>query len=405
MDSELGNKRRFSLTALGAAGLLLALVGIVFSDISPAVTLAGLVVILFVVVGLNLTVRSVDRARRRAARMLRSETTELDAQLHLQAAIFSSLSIGVLAFRDGQLVVANSAARSMIGERLVSVDGLAPAAVREAVDKTAANGRSHSAKFDIDYPARTVEATAHALPFDRAVVLQLADVSQRQQADSVRRDFVAAASHELKTPVAAIQAAAETVLTALHDDPEAVANFSRRIYDNATRLAQIVADLLDLSRLETETVPMELLDIGAVASDEAARFSAEDVKLVIDVEHVAVRGSSADIALAIRNLLDNAARYSHAGGRVTLRVKLRDHLAVIEVADNGVGIPHQDLPRIFERFYRVDAARSRATGGTGLGLAIVKHVAEQHGGAVEADSVLGQGSTFRILLPQGGNGA
>lgn len=399
MSNELGTRRRIGLTVLGGAGLALAIAAIVLSRLALAFALAGLAVVAAVVIALNLTVRSVDRARRRALRALNSEMAELEARVTLQAAVLSTLSIGVLAFREGSLIAENPAARGLIGERVESVDAVRPAAVRAVIERTAAEGGIHTTRFEIDYPPRTIEATARAVVPGPTVVLQLADISQQQRADVVRRDFVTAASHELKTPVAAIQAAAETVLAALEDDPAAVENFSRRIYDNATRLAHIVADLLDLSRLESRAEPVELLDLGKVVADEAARLTMEDVELTVEIEPARVTGNRADLGLAIRNLLENAIRYSSPGGRVTVRVEPKDDVGIAEVSDNGVGIPHNALPRIFERFFRVDAARSRASGGTGLGLAIVKHVAEQHGGAVEAESVLGQGSTFRIVLP------
>jgi signal transduction histidine kinase len=218
----------------------------------------------------------------------------------------------------------------------------------------------------------------------------------------MRRDFVADASHELKTPISAIQAGSETILRAIDEDREAARTFAEQVRVNAIRLGRIVGDLLDLSRLEAEDPVFERVRFDEAVRDEAARLDQASgegpVELVLETEPVEVRGSQSDLRLAVRNLLDNAQRYA-AGGEVRVAVRRVGNAAVLEVTDNGVGIPTRDLPRVFERFYRVDVARSRHTGGTGLGLAIVKHVAERHGGRVEVESQLGVGSTFRLSLP------
>ena len=241
--------------------------------------------------------------------------------------------------------------------------------------------------------------SAHPAGGDGLIVIHLVDVTERWQTDRMRQDFVAAASHELKTPVAAIQAAAETVLVALEDDPDVVFEFSGRILDNAIRMSRIVANLLDLSRLESDTLRVEPFDLADVLGEEVRRFSS----LLPPIEFAAVStpmvGSPSDLALAFRNLLENAVRHTPDEGWVRASVGAANGEATVVVADSGSGIPAADIPRVFERFYRVDAARSRATGGTGLGLAIVRHVADLHRGRVEVESRLGEGSTFRIRVP------
>ena len=165
----------------------------------------------------------------------------------------------------------------------------------------------------------------------------------------------------------------------------------------------IVRDLLDLSRLESERAAFGSVRLDALARDEVDRvgdrFRQANLELDVHIDPVTVRGSAEDLVLLISNLLDNAVRYTRPGGRVSIEVEGRNGEARLLVSDTGIGIPGRDLPRVFERFYRVDRARARHTGGTGLGLAIVKHVAEQHGGRVEARSEFGRGSTFVVTLP------
>jgi two-component system sensor histidine kinase SenX3 len=232
----------------------------------------------------------------------------------------------------------------------------------------------------------------------------VSDVTEARRLETVRRDFVANASHELKTPAASIQAAAETIGTAALDDPEVVPRFAAQLEREAVRLSRIVSDLLDLSRLETGSALDEEVALDAVVRDEAERFEgqAAEAGVELGVESATVprvRGSARDLALMVRNLVDNAIRYTRPGGRVDVRLAPEDGQVVLTVTDTGIGIPGRELSRVFERFYRVDRARSRETGGTGLGLSIVRHVAENHGGTVGVRSELGRGSTFEVRLP------
>jgi two-component system, OmpR family, sensor histidine kinase SenX3 len=221
----------------------------------------------------------------------------------------------------------------------------------------------------------------------------------------VRRDFVANASHELKTPAASIQAVAETLRSVVDADPAAVHRFAAQLEREALRLSRIVADLLDLSRLETGSELGERIRLDALVREEVERYddSAREagVRLSVDARTaVTVTGSARDLSLLVRNLIDNAIRYTKPGGSVEVGIAPESVGAIsLAVRDTGVGIPQRDLARIFERFYRVDRARSRETGGTGLGLAIVRHVAENHGGSVAVTSELGAGTTFTVQLP------
>jgi two-component system sensor histidine kinase SenX3 len=229
------------------------------------------------------------------------------------------------------------------------------------------------------------------------------DVTEARRVDAVRRDFVANASHELKTPAASIRAAAETIAGAAADDPAVIPRFASQLERESVRLSRIVSDLLDLSRLETGSDLDEDVQLDAIVRDEVERLSDEaeraGVSLDVGVAPARVRGSARDLALLVRNLVDNAIRYSSPGGSVDVGLSDGDEEAVLSVADEGIGIPTRDVGRIFERFYRVDRARSRETGGTGLGLSIVRHIVDNHHGTIAVRSELGRGTTFEVRIP------
>jgi two-component system sensor histidine kinase SenX3 len=222
------------------------------------------------------------------------------------------------------------------------------------------------------------------------------DISEVHRVDNVRRDFVANVSHELKTPIGALELLAETLVA--EDDPEVARPLVERLAKEADRLGRIVDDLLDLSLIETqETVPAEIANLDALVDEAVDRLrpSAMVSGIGLQVHHASngahVESDRRQVVSAIVNLLDNAVKYSEPGS---------DDDVVIVVSDHGIGVPSRDLERIFERFYRVDQARSRDTGGTGLGLSIVRHVAQAHGGDVSVESIEGEGSTFRLRLPR-----
>ncbi len=238
------------------------------------------------------------------------------------------------------------------------------------------------------------------------VLLLVEDRSKAARVEEIRRDFLANVSHELKTPVGGISLLAEAVLDA-HDDPEAVARFAKRISVESTRLTRLVKEIVELSRLQGADVIKDpaIIDVGACARDAAdrSRLLADENRIelasAID-EGCEVWGDAELVTTAISNLIGNAIAYSEKGTRVGVKVRRgRPGVVEVSVTDQGLGIPADEQQRIFERFYRVDTARSRATGGTGLGLAIVKHVADNHGGNVSVWSEVGRGSTFTIELP------
>lgn len=238
-------------------------------------------------------------------------------------------------------------------------------------------------------------------------LVAISDITERTQLDRIRRDFVANASHELKTPVAGIQLLAEGVAHAADDgDEQQVLVFARQIIEQSARLQNLVRDLLDLSRLEGAGHPDTVADVretvrNALVGHQSAAASAglylrfDDA--AVASEDVFVAADPTDLAVALDNLLANAITYTETGG-VIVELEAGTETVRLSVADTGIGIPEEDLPRIFERFYRVDRARSRDSGGTGLGLALVRHVAERSGGSVTVASTPGEGSSFTLTL-------
>lgn len=233
------------------------------------------------------------------------------------------------------------------------------------------------------------------------------DVTELRRVEAVRRDFVANVSHELKTPIGAMGLLAETFLAC--DDVEVSRRLAQQLVREADRLAHIVDDLLDLSVVEAQEHPVrEQARVRVLVEEAVERVQAAALAHSIPL-HVAPIADDLTLACdpgqivgAVTNLLDNAVKYSEAGQAVEVSGEAADGRLVISVRDHGIGIPSRELDRIFERFYRVDKARSRATGGTGLGLAIVRHVAQAHGGEVTVESIEGEGSTFRLVLPRVG---
>ena len=237
------------------------------------------------------------------------------------------------------------------------------------------------------------------------VVILIFDDSEMRRLDFIRRDFVANISHELKTPIGALSILSEAVLEA-SNDPEAIAKFASRMQSEAKRLSDLVQEIINLSKLQDDD-PLKngksfnLTEVINEAIDQV-KLKAEKRKISLifeDIDDAIINGDRNQVIMAVQNLIENAINYSPDSTRVAITLKVVDAIAEIAVSDQGIGIPEKDLERIFERFYRVDPARSRLTGGTGLGLSIVKHIATNHGGDVSLWSVEGAGSTFTIRFP------
>jgi two-component system sensor histidine kinase SenX3 len=352
-------------------------------------------------------VRSRDawRARARDAETSdREERRRADEEIAVRDVVLATMRDAILLIApDGAVAFANEAVARHLASVPSTLDAILPLALRLAIEESRRGRDPVSIELETGVPARWLRASITPAA-DAATLVVVRDVTERRRLESVRRDFVTNASHELKTPAATIQAAAETLGRAAGDDPSAVPRFAAQLEREAVRLSRIVADLLDLSRLESGSALDDVVSLGAAAREEAQRLeeAADRAGVIVEVRAPVephVRGSHRDLALLVRNLVDNAIRYSHEGDKVTVDLESIGADVILSVSDTGIGIPSRDLPRVFERFYRVDRARSRETGGTGLGLAIVKHVVENHGGTIDVESELGLGTTFRVRLP------
>jgi two-component system sensor histidine kinase SenX3 len=311
----------------------------------------------------------------------------------------------VLDASDG--VVTASAAAYAMG--LVRRDRVAVDALVRMARTVRRDGELRQTELEVPrgpFGSESFHVSARVAPLGQGLVLVVVeDRTESRRVDAVRRDFVANVSHELKTPVGALHLLAEAVLGA-SDDPEAVRRFAGRMQHEAHRLSDLVQELIDLSRLQGQDPLREasLVEVDEVVVEamDRCRLAAQARRITLVTGGEAgliVLGDSDQLVTAMRNLIDNAVNYSPENTRVAIGVRLVGDAVELTVTDQGIGIPEADLERIFERFYRVDAARSRATGGTGLGLSIVKHIAANHGGEVSVWSIEGSGSTFTIRLP------
>jgi len=239
-----------------------------------------------------------------------------------------------------------------------------------------------------------------------AVVL-FHDITQLKQADKVRRDFVANVSHELRTPLSILRGYIETLLDSPQTSDEQLSRMLRVMERHSKRLGLLVDDLLTLAQLESRNADLQFSDVQlaelfeSVLRDWGKKFAEKQLKVIVDLSPHArtIRADETRLHEVLYNLLDNALKYSRESGEIRLQAVHQGPEIVLSVNDHGIGISKDDLPRVFERFYRADKARSRELGGTGLGLAIVKHIAQLHGGRVEAESELGRGTTIRVILP------
>src|ERR1700730_5546566 len=340
----------------------------------------------------------------------RSEPTRLPPGV---ASVLSVLSSSAVVLDSEDRVLQASVAAQAFG--LVKNDELVVQELLALARQVRRDGEIREGEMEVSTDAvggRTTSFAVRVAPLgagvgDGGLILLLAeDQTERRRVEEVRRDFVANTSHELKTPVGALALLAETVEDAA-DDPEAVRRSAGRMRQEPARLTNLVQDMITLSRIQAaepvpDPVPVELDAVVAEALDRCRmKASARGIELAATGTHgLYVLGDEDLLVTALRNLLENAVAYSPDKTRVVVSTRRAGGEAVeMSVADQGIGIPERDLERIFERFYRVDAARSRATGGTGLGLAIVKHVTAAHGGKVTVVSTEGAGSTFTLRLP------
>jgi signal transduction histidine kinase len=332
---------------------------------------------------------------------------KLDRERPWRRALVDALVDPALLFSaDGHLLAANDAARELFripvdaGEVSV-VHAVGSAALAGAVQEVRATGEAVT--VDTEHGDHDLRAVVSQVG-DEALLL-VTDRTRERRVEELRRNFVVNASHELKTPVTAIRTLSEALAVTVASDPDRVPSLLKRLDLESDRLARLVYDLLDLRRLEErgplERVPVDLAElIRHTIVGVIDRADERGIELSVEApDHARVAGVPGDLEVIVKNLVSNAIQYNVPGGRVEVRLDTVEGEHVLQVEDTGIGIPPDDLSSIFERFYRVDSARSRETGGTGLGLSIVRHAVESHGGTIRVASALGEGTTFTVTLP------
>ncbi|MCA9075990.1 MAG: PAS domain-containing protein [Planctomycetaceae bacterium] len=350
-------------------------------------------------------VRSVERQAERQA-----ERTEL---MH---AVLTTVAEGVLVVdTDENVLFVNETARKLLDITTREVvdrpiwEVVRSSSIEEAVQTVLTSEEDVQRDVVMPRSKQVISLTVTALPSEPVpgAVLVLRDLTTLRKLESVRRDFVTNVSHELKTPLTSIQAYADTLLNDPDSDPEQASFFLSRIVSESERLHSIILDLIRLGRIESQEDKPEprALAVGPIVAasidDHGAIADAAGIRLLADPPQTAVRvmAEEDDLRTILDNLIDNALKYTDADGQVLVRWFADENWGIIEVQDDGAGIPQEKQLRVFERFYRVDKARDRERGGTGLGLSIVKHLCQRFRGSVEVESAMGEGSTFRVRLP------
>jgi len=328
--------------------------------------------------------------------------------------VLETLDSSVIVLAPGNAILYTSSSAVQIGlikdGKLISEELLALIRVVRREDKSQ-EGNIEIPRGPVGEGIKNLVVKVTLLGKDGLVLIVADDVSEEDRIDSVRRDFVANISHELKTPIGALSILSEAVLQA-SDDPAMVKHFAMKMGQTANRLTELVQQIISLSRLQ-DTDPLtgaspvgisSVIDIAAAQSQTNAEARGIDIALDSEI-HAPVFGDREQLVMALHNLIENAINYSPEKTRVTISARIVENLVEIVVKDQGIGIAEREQTRIFERFYRVDPARSRETGGTGLGLSIVKHVVANHGGDVSVWSQVGEGSSFTLRLPLIENGS
>ena len=353
----------------------------------------------------------------RLAGSLATTLGQLRAERDLQGRILEAMQEGVVVVdRDGRIALVNPALRSMLLVGADAVGKLLIETVRHAqLEELLAAAReepSEASRLEIELPGlKPRRLLVHAAPLsgdDEGLLFVLVDVTELRRLESLRRDFVANASHELRTPIAAVRSATETLRTGALHNPDVAARFVDIIERNAQRLQSLLEDMLELSKLESNEFKLkrERVELGSVVPIVLALFreraEKKAVRLAAELSRAAgaVEGDARALEHVLSNLVDNAVKYCPAGTRVLVSASQQGDRVNLIVSDTGPGIAAEHLSRVFERFYRVDAGRSRELGGTGLGLSIVKHMVEAMRGKVWVESEVGRGSTFTVSLPR-----
>lgn len=342
---------------------------------------------------------------------------QLDRTYQTHATVLEGMNESVMAVdRDEHIMFANASAGRVLGFDVRKTNGLTlleavrSHELRNAVQRAFRTRQTASAELALRGKSpRTLDVLATPLPGDRpaGVVLVMRDVTEIKRLENMRQQFLANVSHELKTPLSSIKAYAETLLGGARHDAEHCQRFLERIDEQAARLHQLIQDMLSLARIESGQAALEVTDVsvqrsvGRCLADYEALAAARGVMLdnLADDPSLVIRGDEEAVWQILANLVDNAVKYTPPAGRVSVAARRDGGMAVIEVRDTGAGIAAEHHARVFERFYRVDKARSRELGGTGLGLSIVKHLCQAMGGTVAVQSEINRGSTFTVRLP------
>lgn len=410
LPSDPRTLRRIAVAATLVA-IAAVVVGFVRNPQGEALLAIGALLALVSMLGVVRRLGASALESRREIRSLRAESREekrrLEARIQLLGAILDALDAGIIVCDHNYKVISgNRAAREIFGSDQAGqslLEFTMSNELRALAERARSAGTAQEEKITLSHPnLRHVLARAIPCAPDRLLIVA-ADVSELVRLERVRTDFVANVSHELRTPLASIRALAETISEEKNMDREEVNHHLHRIIGEVDRLTALSNDLLTLSEAESKPSQKVAVNLSQVAREigEQYRPQAERKGLAYALsiqEDVTVPLDRDQIVQVLANLLSNAIRYTPAGS-VSMTLSSQDGSAIIQVKDTGIGISREDLPRIFERFYRVDKARSRETGGTGLGLSIVKHIVNAHGGEVDVASALGSGSTFTVRLP------
>jgi len=342
---------------------------------------------------------------------INSERVKLDL-------VLSSMFEGVIVTdAEEQIILMNPSLRKLFfletsPEGKMPLEVIRNTAVEEMVERII-KGRQHLATEEI--VVNTPEEKTfkiNGVPIMRnnrleGAILVFHDITELRRLEKIRRDFVANVSHELRTPISSIKGYAETLLEGALEDKDNAREFINIIYQDANRLASLINDLLDLSKIESDKLkmsftaldPVVLIKKAVTIVDNQAKAKSITLKVDIPQSLPRIRADETRFSQVMINLLDNAVKYSSEGGSATISAQVVENGLQVDISDTGIGISEADLPRIFERFYRVDKARSRELGGTGLGLSIVKHIVSAHGGQIRVKSEPGHGSTFSFIIP------
>lgn len=343
---------------------------------------------------------------------IKQEGVKLDA-------VLSSMFEGIMVVDEkGSILLMNPSLRKQFfvdsaPEKKTPVEAIRNPQVQDIVDKVLKEKQGLiSEEITVAHPEEKI-FKINGVPIIRndvlgGAVLVFHNITELRRLERVRQDFVANVSHELRTPISSIKGYAETLLEGAIDDKDNLREFINIIYQDSNRLANLIDDLLDLAKIESGKMKMVFapLDINPILErclgvlEKSIKSKRLSISFDIQDNIPKVMADDKRLAQVLLNILDNAVKYTPEGGSIKVSISLKDKLVQVDVSDTGIGIPEKDLPRIFERFYRVDKARSREMGGTGLGLSIVKHIVQAHGGQVWVKSELGQGSTFSFTILQ-----